>query len=330
MSPLPNPLSSLHPSDPELGHAFLTKGIVDSSTTIRKPFLRSSAAALPSSLSLLPCCPSVSWHPCQQHSTTLAYFPDPTQGPHSTPSRNVEIFRALLYLLDGGRKERSHFQDNPTAMRFYYLRQSYLYQICVFVACVLYLSTSLTEVPDLRAYGPSGEGDRENGAKTCCELALTIMCVSFFLLDLWVHCKGVGVGKAFRYKWTRLFVLLLAFDVMGVLWPVARVLKVSGIVRCFPIVYFSRKGEWGGREGGRGGGPRLELTLTDKLSRIQHDADCPTLFPSAPPSSPQRHSGLSPHRPLHPPVDRRGVLHHSGVCMLRGSIVRQHRRARDQ
>ncbi|GAB5036822.1 two-pore calcium channel [Nannochloropsis oceanica] len=97
------------------------------------------------------------------------------------------------------------------------------------------------EAPDLRAYGLSREGGRECGAKTWCELALAMVCISFFLVDLWVHCKGVGVWKTFRYKWTRLFVLLLAFDVMGMLWPVARVLIVSGIVRCFPIVYFSRK-----------------------------------------------------------------------------------------
>lgn len=161
----------------------------------------------------------------------------------------MDVFRALLYLLDGGRKERSHFRDDPTAMRFYYLRQSRPYQICVFVSCVLYLSTSLMEAPDLRAYGLSREGGRECGAKTWCELALAMVCISFFLVDLWVHCKGVGVWKTFRYKWTRLFVLLLAFDVMGMLWPVARVLIVSGIVRCFPIVYFSRKGV--GREGKR-------------------------------------------------------------------------------
>ena len=243
LSPLPPPPSSLHPSsDPELGHAFPSKGTSSASTTTSKPPLPSFAAPPPSSL--LSRCVFLPCLPCQQHRPALSCFPDPAKGPYSLPSRNVEVFRALLYLLDGGRKERAHFQDDPIAMRFYYLRQSYPYQISVFVACVLYLSISLTEVPDFTAYHPRREGGREGGVKTWYEVSFDMLCVSFFAADVWVHCKGVGVGKTFRYKWTRLFVLLLVFDVVGMLWPLARVLMVTGIVRCFPIVYFSKKGGW--------------------------------------------------------------------------------------
>lgn len=43
------------------------------------------------------------------------------------------------------------------------------------------------------------------------------------------------------YRWTQFFIACLVFDVIGMVWPVLRVLVVSGIVRCYPIIYFSPK-----------------------------------------------------------------------------------------
>ena len=171
----------------------------------------------------------------------MACFPDPAQGPYS-PERNVEIFRALLCLLEGGRKEHPQFRSDPSSMRYYFLRQSRQYRICLFVACVMYLSISLTEVPDFsNRKDQSAREETRRVGKQWFELLLDLLCVIVFLVDLVVHCRSVGIKQAFSYRWTQIFMMLLVFDMMGIVWPLGRVMMVTGIVRCYPIVYYSKK-----------------------------------------------------------------------------------------
>lgn len=56
-----------------------------------------------------------------------------------------------------------------------------------------------------------------------------------------VQALGSGVRHTLSYRWTQFFIACLVFDVIGMVWPVLRVLVVSGIVRCYPIIYFSPK-----------------------------------------------------------------------------------------
>ena len=132
-------------------------------------------------------------------------------------------------------------------MRYYFLRQSRPYQRCVFVACAMYLSISLTEVPDFsrRRDGETLAEEERRVGKQWFEVLLDLLCVLFFVVDLVVQGKGVGFKKMFNYRWTQIFVLLLLFDMLGIVWPLGRLLMVTGIVRCYPIVYYSKKGTGG-------------------------------------------------------------------------------------
>ena len=50
-----------------------------------------------------------------------------------------------------------------------------------------------------------------------------------------------GGRYTLSHRWTQIFIACLLFDVIGMLWPVLRVLVVSGIVRFYPIVYYNYK-----------------------------------------------------------------------------------------
>ena len=158
----------------------------------------------------------------------------PRAGPF-TPERNQEVFKAMLYLMDAEKKKRPDLVDDYDAMRWYYARKKTLWKLCLFTACFVYLLVSLTELPAFHSTSAPGAG------KDWYEIVLEAVCNSVFAVDIYMQMRGKGYRKTWQNRWTQMFCLCLAFDFVGVAWQGLRVLKVTGIVRTYPIVYYSKR-----------------------------------------------------------------------------------------
>lgn len=94
---------------------------------------------------------------------------------------------------------------------------------------------SLTELPAF------GVRDAHEEGKEWYEVVLEVICNVVFAYDIYMQGRAKGVGVTWRNRWTQIFSVLLAFDFLGVFWQGLRLLKVTGIVRAFPIVYYSKR-----------------------------------------------------------------------------------------
>ena len=150
----------------------------------------------------------------------------------------------MVYLMDASHKKKTPFvlrdehNDDDTALRWYYLRKRRWYKWVLGIACTLYLTSSLTETPLFNATTLESYHREKNWY----EIFFDVLGECVFSLDIFVQCKALGARRVLiDNKWTLVFLGLLAFDWIGLLWPILRVLMVTGIVRFYPIVYYSRK-----------------------------------------------------------------------------------------
>ena len=138
----------------------------------------------------------------------------PRAGPFSA-ERNQEIFKAMLYLMDAEKKKRPNVVDDYDSMRWYYARKKTLWKLCLFVACLLYILVSVTELSPFRK--PEVSARREAG-KDWYEIILEVICDSVFAVDIYMQMRAKGYRTTWNNRWTQAFCLCLIFHFVGVLW----------------------------------------------------------------------------------------------------------------
>lgn len=136
---------------------------------------------------------------------------------------------------DGARSNQDQPTNQPTILKPKINSKKTSWKLCLFLACFLYVLVSLTELPAFGVRAPRDEG------KEWYEIVLEAICNGVFVVDIYMQGRAKGFGITWRNRWTQIFAVLLVFDFVGVVWQGMRLLKVTGIVRAFPIVYYSKR-----------------------------------------------------------------------------------------